>query len=135
MYKENFSTLMLKTLKLNYVSQRHNYKLIWHKFRLPVTNNIFTIKISIFIVTIIKKIKFNLRYTKCTVPNQKAESAKQPNTAELVLVYPFVSSMIFVYKCNLNRIFFIDFDYEMWCFYCKYVISYRQSKFLTKIRL
>ena len=75
-----------------------------------------------------------MRCTESTVvfpANQKAESALQPITAELVLV-SFVSAMIFRFQTQFKPIFFKDFDYEVWCFYCKNVISYRQSKFLTK---
>ena len=66
--------------------------------------------------------------------NQKAESAQQLITAELVLV-SFVSYMILHLQTQIKQKNFRDFDYEMWCFNCKSVISYWQPKFLMKIGL
>ena len=62
---------------------------------MPVTNYIFKIKIPIFIIKIVKKIKFNLRRTKSTVvfpANQEAE---------LILV-SFVSTMILRLKTQIK---------------------------------
>ena len=80
-----------------------------------VTSYIFTInKKNIFTVKIIKKSKFNLGFTESTVvfpANQKAESAQQLITAELVLV-SFVSYMILHLQTQIKPNFFRYFDYK-----------------------
>ena len=110
---------------------------------LPSSSGIFLLvepdshfSLTTFISKSLKNIKFNLRRTKSTEvfpANQKAESAERPITAELILV-SFVYAMILCLQTKIKPIFFRDFDYEKWCFYCKNVISCRQSKFLTKIK-
>ena len=71
-----------------------------------VTSYIFTInKKNIFTVKIIKKSKFNFGFTEISVvfpANQKAESAQQQITAELVLV-SFVSYMILHLQTQIKQ--------------------------------